>query len=240
MDIPDDEWTANVAAWRRAQELWDGDAAPQDPFGHQLDASNPGDHLSMDDGARSRMVYAAGDRPPRLTVQAPGSVPLAAPAPPTQLSGLTVTAPRPVKQPAPLTGRPGPADIVARTLNTIAAGPNSAGPLPRARLGPIGATDGRLARGAGSNVHGEAQVGIPGFKQSIGADGTLDPPSGRPEVSFSGIKGKGVDLPPRVRVLTTPTGELDVELTGPMGYGPISVPKGTYVIGTPDRPRSRK
>jgi hypothetical protein len=46
----------------------------------------------------------------------------------------------------------------------------------------------------------------------------------------SGLKGRGgIGLPERVRFCTTPTGELDVDLSGPLKLGPITIrPKRTY------------
>lgn len=47
---------------------------------------------------------------------------------------------------------------------------------------------------------------------------------------MSGLKGRGgIGLPERVRFCTTPTGELDVDLSGPLKLGPITIrPKRTY------------
>lgn len=73
----------------------------------------------------------------------------------------------------------------------------------------------------------------------VGADGTLDPQTGRPEISVSGLKGEGIDLPSHVRFYNTATGELDVDLSGSIGVGPLRVGKGVYVIGAPDAPKRR-
>ena len=158
------------------------------------------------------------------------------PRPTPKVSSLTSTAPRtraplqpetpPMK--GPLTGRPGDAAIVARALNTVVSAPNTSAPLPLREF------NGTLSRGAGRDIRAQ---GV--FKRiPLGARGVLDPPTGRAEVSASAIAGQGIGLPPRVRVYTTPTGELDVDLAGPVKLGPVTLrPRGTYVIGTPDPPR---
>jgi hypothetical protein len=116
-----------------------------------------------------------------------------------------------------LTGRPGTPALVAGALNTIAGSPNTSAAVP----------GGTLRRGAGSDVRGDARI----FGRHIGAHGSLDPPSGRSEVSVSGIQGEGVTLPPRVRVYNTPTGELDLELPDSIKIKGFTIQKkGTYVI----------
>jgi hypothetical protein len=131
-----------------------------------------------------------------------------------------------------LTGRPGTAAFVAGALNTIASGPNTS-----ARIDNIKHIDGTVTRGAGRDVSAEGRA----YGREVGAQGALDPPTGRAEVSASAIKGRGIGLPPRVRFYTTPTGELDVELSGPITLGRIPfVSKGTYVIGEPDPPSRRR
>lgn len=152
---------------------------------------------------------------------------------PVIVRGRSVAAqPKPQPKPSPLKGRPGAAALVAGALNAITAGPNTTGTAEIENWGK-----GTIRRGPAADVHVNGRVGGIGF----GADGTLDPASGKPEVSFSDVKGRGlVKLPPRIRVFTTPTGELDFELSGPIKLAPKDVlGKGTYVIGTPDPPKPK-
>lgn len=134
-----------------------------------------------------------------------------------------------VKQP-PLTGRPGMAVGVARVVNTIAGGPNTTADLHEDGL------RGTFRRGAGRDFQGEGKV--LGF-YPVGVTGTLNPPTGRPEVSAAGVRGHGAKLPDRIRIYNTPTGELDAELSGPLSVGPFRIRKGVYVIGQPDPPKRR-
>jgi hypothetical protein len=137
---------------------------------------------------------------------------------------------KPSRPQGPLKGRPGVAAIVAGALNTIAAVPNTSAPL---KVAPF---DGSVSRGAGRDIRASGKIG---GALSVGVEGVLDPPTGRAEISASSLSGKGVRVPSRIRIYTTPTGELDVELPGPAGVGPFRFGKGTYYIGTPD-PRKRK
>ena len=133
------------------------------------------------------------------------------------------------KQP-PLTGRRGMAAGVARVLNTIASGPNTSAGLKEDGV------RGQFRRGPGRDFQGEGKV----FRvYPVGVSGTLDPPTGRAEVSASGVKGRGAKLPERIRIYNTPAGELDVDLSGPVQVGPIRLDKGVYVIGQPDPPKRR-
>jgi hypothetical protein len=213
VDIPDDEWNANVAAWRRAQDRFE-------PVAAERPRLDPGFPLGSGDPT---LALRSAEMPHQAWQIARAQ----------QLAGSTAAPPHRL----PLTGRPGPAAIVANTLNTIAGSPNSSGPLPPASIGGVSVGGGRVTRGRGDTMHGEGRIGIPPFGKRIGADGTLDPPNGRPEVAISGIRGRGLDLPPRIRVFTTPTGELDVDMAGPFGWGPFRRDAGTYVIGTPDPPK---
>jgi len=124
----------------------------------------------------------------------------------------------------PLTGRPGVAEMVAGTLNVIASGPNTSGPLPEG---------GTIRRGPGRDIHAGASF----LGKRVGADGVLDPASARAEISASQIKGRGVRLPSRARIYNTPSGELRIELPEPIRLGPFSRRKGTYVIGNQDPPK---
>jgi len=137
----------------------------------------------------------------------------------------------------PLTGRPGRAALVAGALNTISSGPNTSAPvdIPAEK----GRVQGSITRGPGRDFRAEGRVSLGRLTTPrVGATGTLDPSTGRPELSASDIRGRGIGLPPRVRVYNTPTGELDVTLSGPVRFGPFTLAEeGTYVIGTPDRGR---
>ena len=79
------------------------------------------------------------------------------------------------------------------------------------------------------------------FPLPVGASGLLEPPTGRAEVTVSGVKGRGIGLPGRIRIYTIPSGELDFDQPGPVKVGPFPIlDKGTYVIGTPDTPKARR
>lgn len=126
----------------------------------------------------------------------------------------------------PLKGRPGVAAIVAGALNTVAAGPNTSARIDGLELPVVGT----VSRGPGRDIRAGGK--IKGVPLSMSATGTLDPPTGRAEISASGVKGRGgIGLPSRIRIYTTPTGELQFELPGPitLGGAPL-VSKGTYVI----------
>ena len=118
-------------------------------------------------------------------------------------------------------------------VNAIAGGPNQTQPIDKAGF------KGQVTRGSGRDVRADGKVKeIP---LPVGASGTLEPPTGRAEITLSGVKGRGVGLPGRIRIYTTPSGELDFDLPGPIKVGPISIrPKGTYVIGTPDPPGRKR
>ena len=132
----------------------------------------------------------------------------------------------------PLTGRPGKAAIVAGALNAIASGPNTSAPVNG--LG-VPSRDVRVSRGSGRDIRTSGRV----LGTDVSATGTLDPPTGRAEISASGVRGEHIGLPSRLRVYNTPGGELDLELPGPVRLGPVGLPAGTYVIGTPDPPRAK-
>jgi len=159
---------------------------------------------------------------------------------PTEVDGVVVTAPRKAPPAAPrpppsgpLRGRPGVAATVAGALNTIAAGPNTSAPIKGKDL-PV---HGTITRGAGRDLTATARV----LGADVGARGTLDPPSGRAEISLSGIVGEKIGLPPHIRVYTTPTGELDIDLSGPVRLGRFTLrPRGTYVIGQKDPPKRKR
>jgi len=195
------------------------------------------DDLPAQDWQRLRDAQARGLVPSLDGVRPVRLAALLTPRP-TEVDAVVVTAPRkpapvaPRPPPSgPLRGRPGVAAVVAGALNTIASGPNTSAPLP------VGPFNGTVSRGAGRDIRAAGKVG---GVIDVGVEGVLDPPTGRAEISASGLRGgKGVRVPPRVRVFTTPTGELDVELSGPVGVGPFRRGKGTYYIGTPDRPKRR-
>lgn len=187
--------------------------------------------------ATGRAAFDA--RQPGRGARTPGgafeAVALAADAP-TTMHGVVVTGrpqapPPPAAQRVPLTGRPGTAAAVAKIVNAITGAPNTT-----ASLTPTGVA-GVVRRGAGDGISANAKV----LGQDIEATGRLDPPSGRAEASVSGVRSKGLRLPGRIRIFTTPSGELDVELPDAVMMGPIKVrPPGTYVIGQPDAPKRKK
>jgi hypothetical protein len=131
---------------------------------------------------------------------------------------------------------------VVGALNTIAGGPNTSARIDQ-ELENGGHIDAALTRGPGRDVRASGTLDLPFLPRpiTVGADGTLDPPTGRAEISASGVKGRSIQLPPRIRVYTTPTGELDVDLPGAIRIGGIPISRGgTYVIGQRDRPKRRK
>jgi len=129
--------------------------------------------------------------------------------------------------------------MVAGALNTIAGGPNRSAPIE-----VKGRVDGTISRGSGRDVHAQGTITPPVLHRPIrvGAQGTLDPLTpGKAEVSASGIRGTGGGLPSRVRVYNTPTGELDIDLGGPVKvFGVPMLGGGAYVIGQPDPPARRR
>lgn len=189
----------------------------------------PQDSMGIDDWIRSRDWQAGGGStipedvaPTRMAALSQAQMPV---------TGVTVigkpVAAKPAVTPAPLTGRPGMAERIANSLNAIAAGPNTSAPIHEE------GGKGTISRGAGRDlrVEGQAQIG----RVHIGgaATGTLDPPTGRREISISGIRSgiRGVGLPSRIRVYTTPSGELDYESPESVTVGPLPLLKrGTYVI----------
>lgn len=220
--------------WQRLRNLQLGDPLRDNP---RLGREGLSDDLPAADWQRLRDAQVRGlvasidtARPVRLAAFKVSQ--------PTEVDSLVVPAPRKSPPPAPkpppsgpLRGRPGVAAIVAGALNTIAGGPNTSAPLP------VVPFNGTVSRGAGRDIRAFGKIG---GAISVDVEGVLDPPTGRAEISASGLRGvKGVQVPQRVRVYTTPTGELDVELSGPVGVGPLRLGKGTYYIGTPDRPKRR-
>ena len=125
----------------------------------------------------------------------------------------------------PLTGRPGIAARIAGALNTIVGGANRSASVDTSMV------RGTVTRGAGRDLDAQGSVlGLP-----VGARRVLDPPTGRAEISASGFKGEGIGLPPHVRIYNTPTGELDIDLSGPIKKGPFTLAqKETYYIGAAD------
>lgn len=126
------------------------------------------------------------------------------------------------------------AAIVAGALNAIATGPNTSAQIKGKGI-PV---NGTVSRGPGREVQASGKVkGVP---LPVSATGTLDPPTGRAEISVSRVEGRGIGLPSRMRIYTTPTGELDFELPGPIEFlGAPVVSKGRYVIGEPDPSKRR-
>jgi hypothetical protein len=211
----------------RDRQLAGGGATTAPPF----DA--PSDDMSMGQWQRIRDWQVRGDPLPWER---------SAPVQVAQLGASTQSQPK-----GPLTGRPGTAAIVAGALNTIASGPNTSAPvvIHDPRPGKPDVVDGRINRGAGRDLQAGAEVRIPGFgTHRVGAQGTLDPlVPGRAEVSASGIRSSGaIGLPSRVRIYTTPSGELDADLDGPVKVFGLDVPwlkKGTYAIGDRDPRKAR-
>lgn len=229
-----------IAEWQRLRDLHSGGE------GHEFDGAAPAeldDELPMDVWQWARDGQLRGFRSARPDGARAQAVALSAPRPPGQVDEVVVTAPKPqakvqAKAPparTPLTGRPGVASIVAGALNTIAAGPNTSAPLKIKGKG-FG-VEGVITRGAGNDVHADGKlVGV-----TVGARGTLDPPTGRAEISASRIRGRHIGLPSSIRIYTTPTGELDVDL--PEDITLLGLPfqrKGTYVIGQPDPPQRKR
>lgn len=106
----------------------------------------------------------------------------------------------------------GVASTIAGALNAVAAGPNTSAPVD------VDHFTGSVSRDGGRKLTAEGRATIPklGAGIKVGGSGNLDPPTGRAEISASGLKGRdGLGLPERVRFYTTPSGELDVYLSGP-------------------------
>ena len=210
-----------------------------DPFGGIDPSTVPTDDLLADQRqwARGQQALGLAGGPSTAVRQ----VAMAVPQVPTEVESVIVTAPRPAtRTPAkpatvtgPLTGRPGAAAYLAGIVNAIAGGPNQTQLIDQFGF------KGHVTRGSGRDVRADGKVkAIP---LPVGASGTLEPPSGRAEITVSGVKGRGVSLPDRIRIYTTQSGELDFDLPGPIKVGPISiVPKGTHVIGTPDPPGRKR
>jgi len=221
--------------WQRLRNLQLGYPLRDNP---KLGPAGLSDELPAADWQRLRDAQARGlvasidtARPVRLAAFKASQ--------PTEVDGVVVTAPRKSPPPAPkrphsgpLRGRPGAAAIVAGALNTIAAGPNTSARIEGKDV-PV---EGTITRGAGQDLRATARV----LGVDVGARGALDPPTARAEIGLSGIVGEKIGLPPHVRVYTTPTGELDIDLSGPVKLGPVVVRrKGVYVIGREDPPRRK-
>ena len=224
--------------WQRVRTL-----QRENPYAafHAASPATLTDDLSADAWQWVRERQIRGLAPPPTSAGSVRRVALAASPPDTEVEGVVVNGlrppakapPRPPAPTGPLRGRPGPAAMVAGALNSIASGPN------RSESIEIDGVKGRVSRGAGRDVRAEGRV--PGINVPVGASGVLDAPSGRAEISVSGVKGRGIGLPDRIRIYMTPTGELDFDLPGPIRLGPIPIlKKGTYAIGTRDRPTPRK
>lgn len=215
-----------AAAWdemvRRNRLLQDENDPPLEMPKPPFQYTAPDDNLPMHLWQRARSLQVASGAFPPVREAAPVSFRRLRPP---------VTTPSPQGPPSgPLTGRPGRAARVARALNTVAGAPNTSAQVHEDR---VSAT---LVRGPASDVRARGRIA--GLYR-VGADGTLDPQTGRPEISVSGLKGEGIDLPSHVRFYNTATGELDVDLSGSIGVGPLRVGKGVYVIGAPDAPKRR-
>lgn len=212
--------------WVRS--VWDGDAGVTPWAGSPtLD-----DDMPMPDwqAARNAQVKAGDSRAGRPAVQllaAPGA--LRGVAPSVVAATTSSGPPKPTASSGLLRGRPGTAALVAGALNTIAGGPNTSARITGDHV------DGVIARGGGRDVTADAKV----FGFGTHARGTIDPQTGRREISVSGLNGNR-PLPSHVRVYNTPSGELDLDLSGPANLGLIKKGKGIYVIGQPDPPKKTK
>jgi hypothetical protein len=215
-----------IGEWQRLRNLpLAGQAAELEPS-----TSAPlDDDLPMLDWQRVRNRQVGGSpqpsggaRPVRVSAMA-AEAHARRPQPPT---------PDAARPRGPLRGRPGPAAVVADTLNTIASGPNTSAPVHTKGV------DGVVRRGEGYDVSGEAKIAIPNvpYKPSVRAEGMLEPPTGRAEVIISKPRGHSilgaVELPERIRFFNTPSGELDVDLPSDVKIGPVTIQKrGRYAIG---------
>jgi hypothetical protein len=218
--VPDplaDDWDDMVRRNRLLQAQNDplsfgeaDDAGPPDPVADALNDAS----LSYADWLALRAQQLAGD-----TTTPNGGAQLFASTP----AGVAAAA----GARGPLTGRPGTAAMVAGALNTIAGGANTSAPIDIK-----GRVDGTISRGSGQDVRAQGKVRLPLLGPiPVDARGTLDPPApGKAEVSVSNINGKGVGLP-RARFYNTPSGELDVDLSGDLKFGGVTIRKrGTYVV----------
>ena len=227
----------SMGAWQRTRRLQLLGGAPLVDYDPNPAGAYPApqDDMSIDDWIRSRAWQVRGG-----STSPDGAAPmqiaaLSQPQAPTAVSGVTVVGRLPPAKPVatrpPLAGRPGTAARIANSLNTIAGGANTTAPIQEDRV------QGSISRDAGNNLRFTGHAQIKGIDKSITATGTLDPPTGRREITISDPKVPLVHLPPRIRVYTTPSGELDYDLPAPITFGPLSWPRGTYVIGEPDPPR---
>lgn len=211
----------SMADWHRARSM-----QRADPFGGVDPLTVPNDDLPPDQWQWARGRQARGLV--GASTSAVRQVALAAPQAGTPAS--------PHITQGPLTGRPGAAAMVAGAVNAITRGPNRSAPIDTKRF------TGRISRGAGRDVRAEGKLRLKDtpIPLPVGASGLLEPPTGRAEVMVSGVKGRGIGLPGRIRIYTTPSGELDFDLPGPVRVGPFPIlDRGTYVIGTPDLPRHK-
>lgn len=218
--------TLPMADWQRIRSL-----QRADPFGDArvTGPRAPTDDLPMDQWHWARERQVRGLAAPRSAMAEVRRVALRASQPATEVEAVTVTAPsRAAATPSalrvakgPLTGRPGTAAMVAGAVKAIISGPN--------RSEAIHTKDftGRVSRGGGRDVRAEGQLILQDRRipLPVGASGVLEPPTGRAEVTVSGVKGRGVGLPSRVRIYTTPSGELDFDLPGPVRVGPFPILK---------------
>lgn len=128
-------------------------------------------------------------------------------------------------------------DAVSRTIagavNRLTAGPGGSGAFR------YKGADVALQRGRGSDFSAEANHLLTG---EIEATGYIDPPSGRREVGFSGLKIGGDRLafgfaPTRLRLFNTPSGELRAEFQPRIDVSVPGLPRfrtapgDQYVIG---------
>ena len=215
MQLRDD---LTMADWQRVRSM-----QRADPFGGIDPSTVPTDDLPADQWQWARGQQARG--------LVGGQV-----LPVRQVALSAPQAKPPVTQ-GPLTGRAGTAAMVAGAVNAITSGPNQSAPIDTKRF------TGRISRGAGRDVRAEGNLRLNDtpIPLPVGASGLLEPATGRAEVTVSGVKGRGIGLPGRIRIFTTPSGELDVDLPGPVRVGPFPIlDKGTYVIGTRDTPKRRQ
>ncbi len=128
----------------------------------------------------------------------------------------------------PLTGRTPMASSVANAVDAVAAGPNTSAPVHNAYF------NGTLQRGAGGDVHLHGDLPKL-FLKGVDVSGVLEGPDAQGGIRVSGLKGSGLPLftrlPPRLRLYNLPDGELDVDLGGPVKFGPFAGLKaGSYAI----------
>jgi len=123
--------------------------------------------------------------------------------------------------------------VVAGVVNRIAGSANSSAGMSSKGV------EMAIQRGRGSDV--AARADLPGGDGFVSANGLLDPPSARKEVSFSNLRGLtnlGLieTFPTSVRVFNTATGELRYEIypglriRRPSGLRIINRQEGQYVI----------